>query len=58
MRLDQSGGHLFQQIPNENPLGWNFCNLLLSHKAIAGLDLIRLLLHDRLSREPHESRNG
>ena len=29
---------LFRRIPHSNPLGWNFCNVLLSHKAIAGID--------------------
>ncbi|MCH2125831.1 MAG: hypothetical protein MK165_13620 [Pirellulaceae bacterium] len=30
---------LFQRIPHSNPLGWNFCNVLLSHQAIAGIDV-------------------
>jgi hypothetical protein len=33
-----SSTRLFEDIPNENPLGWNFCNVLTSQKAIAGLD--------------------
>jgi len=33
------GHDLFQRIPHSNPLGWNFCNVLLSHQAIAGLDV-------------------
>ena len=31
--------NVFRNILYENPLGWNFCNLLLPHQAIAGIDV-------------------